>query len=341
MTGLSLFWFGLVSASFLVFFLLDGYDLGMGMVLPFISDREEERGHVLDVIWPLWDGNEVWAVIGGAFLYAVFPRAFVALLGGLAPWVALVLVALMLRTVSFEAWHRDASHRRAWEYVQAGGSCLLVLGLGGGAGNLLEGLPLSDSGTWEGGLLSPFRPYPLALALLAMAASLYHGCLYLRTRCEGGLRARVENLAHGLVPWLGLLAALVLAWSLWLIPEGRTRGLVWIGAGLSALAGLVSWLSLRAGREGSPFFWSCLAIGAAWLAGSALLFPWLSRPGTGTGGLGIAEAAAPSPGLAFLGPLATLALVVTGGYTLYIHRILKVQRAKPGKGRATSHPDKE
>ncbi|MFA6508082.1 MAG: cytochrome d ubiquinol oxidase subunit II [Treponemataceae bacterium] len=317
------FWFTGLSLIFLVFFLLDGFDMGIGMALPFFSKSDSDRKILLDVVWPFWDGNELWAIIGGACLFAAFPHAFVALIGGLAPFVALLLSCLMFRTISFEAWYKDSSRRRFWEYVQAAGSFFLSFGLGFLVGNLIAGLPISDTGNFAGTPASALQPYALAAGLLSSSGAVVLGATYLRKKTEGAVRDKATLIARGGFPVVAFLGALTLIWTAFIVPEVRTNPLFRIGAVCAAAAGIGLYVSLGRAGDRLPFYLSGAAVVSVWVAGSSALFPYLVRPSSGGPGLSLSKAASPESSLAFLAGFAVIALAIVAGYTVFAYRVFK------------------
>lgn len=324
---LQIFWFAALSFIFLVFLLLDGFDMGIGMMLPFFSGKDAQKKALLDVAWPFWDGNELWAIIGGACLFAAFPAAFVALIGGLAPFVAVLLACLMFRTVSFEAWYKDPRRRRFWEFVQAIGSLALAFGLGLVAGNLIAGLHLTGAGSIDGSPFAALQPYALLTGLLSAVASLAHGAAYLRKKAEGPVREKATSIARKALAAEAALALAALAWTVAAIPEARTVPLFWVGAAVAAGAAAAFHRSLSGPGDGAPFYLSAASIAGAWTAGSAALFPYLIRPSGSSGGLGLAQAASPDSTLAFLAVFGTVAIAIVLGYTLFVYRVFKGKSA--------------
>ena len=315
--------FALVDLVFFIFMLLDGFDMGIGMILPFVSKKEANKKALLDIVWPFWDGNELWAVIGGNLILAAFPAAFSSLLGGLAPWVAAMLVLIMYRAVAFESWYKDQKRRRLWEWAFAAGSLFLAFGFGALVGNLLAGLPLGPKGEWEGTLLTPFRPLPLLLGALMTAAALYHGAVYLRKKTEGELRERAILFADR--AWyayaiLGVAGAVAMAATL---PEAAGRALWWAGNSITAIALGAARYFDRGKNDDRSFLASSAALVGMWLAAGSAFWPWLVLPSGGSRGLSIAEASSPTSTLAFLSVFMIVAIAIVAGYSAFVFRVFK------------------
>jgi cytochrome d ubiquinol oxidase subunit II len=324
--------FGLVDLVFFIFMVLDGFDMGIGMVLPFISKKDADKKLLLDIVWPFWDGNELWAVIGGGLIFAAFPAAFSALLGGLAPWVAGMLVFIMYRAIAFESWYKDPKRRRLWEFAFAIGSLLLSFGFGALVGNLFAGLPLGPKGEWQGDLLTPFRPLPILLGCLLTAASVYHGATYLRKKTEGELRDRATTIARR--SWyayalLGLASTLALVLA---VPGILGKPLFLIGTAVAAVAIGLGPLFLRATNDDHPFHASAAALAGMWVAAGAALWPWLSLPTSFSAGLSVVDAASPESTLSFISIFMIVAIAIVAGYSAFVFRVFKGKGDQGGGG---------
>ncbi len=320
---LQAFWFWAISSVFMVFFLLDGFDMGIGMVLPFFPGEKAERKVLLDVTWPFWDGNELWAIIGGALVLAAFPRAFVAILGSSAPLVAILLVFLMFRAISFEAWYRDPIRRTFWEFSQAAGSLVLSFGLGVLIGNLITGLPMTAAGGAGFSPVSVFQPFAILTGCLSASAAILRGAAYLRKKTSGSVREGATRLAITVLPVATFLAAATLVWTLVLVPGSIQKPVFWIGGLGAGVAGIALFITLRRGDDRAPFLWSTVATIAFWIAGSSALFPYLVRPTLGSTGLSLAAAASSDSTLTFLAVFTTLSLAIVAGYSVFVYRVFK------------------
>ena len=189
-------WFVLFVAIIAAYIVLDGFDLGVGMLHPFAAKEDRERRIVLNSIGPIWDGNEVWLVVGGGVLFAAFPVVYAAMFSGFYWALMFVLIALILRTVAIEfRGKRESSRWRAlWDTVFSVSSFGLALLLGVAFGNVVTGVPLDKNGeVLIDNLLDLLKPFVLFLGVTTVAMLLMHGALYLVVKTEGDLQARVRR----------------------------------------------------------------------------------------------------------------------------------------------------
>jgi cytochrome bd ubiquinol oxidase subunit II len=315
-------WFALFSLLFFLFIALDGFDMGIGIMLPFLSRDEAVRGRALQAIWPFWDGNELWGLIGGAGLLAVFPSVYTTVLSGLYPLVVVLLVSLMGKAAAFEFWFHDRPARRTWEWIFWAGSLILAFGTGFAFGTALNGMELDARGALVGGVAGLIRPFPLLTGLLMTALMVMQGTGWLMAKTDGEVRAAARR--AGRAAWwasAGLLAAYV-AWLMAGFPTARGRALPWIGAA-AAVAALIA---MRAREPRSDRGWlalSTVCMAGAWLALAAALFPGLLNGGGSWPGLSIHDASAP---LATIRPLAVVAAIgaaAVAAYTVFVYRVFK------------------
>jgi cytochrome d ubiquinol oxidase subunit II len=143
-------WFLLIGILFVGYSILDGFDLGLGSLFPFLAKSEEDQRSLLNIIWPFWDGNEVWLLTAGGALFAAFPHAYATVFSGFYLALMLVLLALILRAVSLEFWFYDEKRRGLWEKTFIIGSFLPSLLFGVALGNVIIGIPLNESMDFTG-----------------------------------------------------------------------------------------------------------------------------------------------------------------------------------------------
>ncbi len=317
--------FALTFLSFLVFFALDGFDLGSGMILPFFSREDAERKKILDAIWPFWDGNELWAVIGGALLLAGFPALFVGLVGGLSPFVAMLLVFLMLRAVAFEAWYKDAKRRKLWELLLAAASFLLAFAFGFGFGAVLNGLSIDSNGGYSGVFMDLIQPLPLLSGLLAVSAAVLHATQYLGRKFAADALGKVRALARIALPVTSALGLATLVWIA-LLTGAFAKPLFLVGSLGAALALCLMFVKInfRKGAAQKPaFLESMLAILGFGVAWAAALFPWLLRPSSRGPGLSLAETANAPGTMRFLAIAGPPAFILAALFSAVVYRSLK------------------
>jgi cytochrome bd ubiquinol oxidase subunit II len=209
-------WFCLLAFIWSAYFVLEGFDFGVGMLLPFLPRDERERGEMFESIGPVWDGNEVWLVIAGGATFAAFPTWYGAMFSGLYLALLLVLFFLIIRVVSFE-WRekRDSPRwRAAWTWANAVGSFGASLIWGIGFANLLYGLPLDSSGGFRGTFWDLFHGYTVLGGVAIVLLFAFHGATYLTIRTVGDLCARAVVAARRLSVVAALAVAGFLSWTL-------------------------------------------------------------------------------------------------------------------------------
>jgi len=203
-------WFLLWGVLWAVYFALDGFDLGVGTLLPFLAKTEEEKRVMYNSVGPFWDGNEVWLISAGGVTFAAFPFAYAVMFSWLYTPLLLLLFALIARGVSFEfrSQIEDDTWKGIWDKCQFLGSLLPTLLLGIAFANIFQGLPFNAEYTNESGIWALINPYGLAGGLLFLAIFLEHGALWLSIRAYGDLKTRAEKLAETM--WAIEFAAIVL-----------------------------------------------------------------------------------------------------------------------------------
>jgi cytochrome d ubiquinol oxidase subunit II len=245
-------WFIIWGVAWAVYFMLDGFDLGLGTVFPFLARSEADKRVVVNAMGPFWDGNEVWLITAGGVTFAAFPRAYAVMFSGLYTPLMLLLFALILRGVAFEFRGKvDAPGWRAtWDACLVAGSFLPALLLGVAFANIFQGLPLDAAGLFKGNLFTLLNPYGLVGGGTFVLIFAVHGLLWLAAHSEGALRARAGGMARNLwwleaalaVVFLALTAVCTPLWRNvlarpWLLPlpllavAGLLLARVWIGAG--------------------------------------------------------------------------------------------------------------
>ncbi|HRX87212.1 MAG TPA: cytochrome d ubiquinol oxidase subunit II [Phycisphaerae bacterium] len=191
---LNILWFGLLAVLLTGYAILDGFDLGVGIMHLFVKG-DESRRISLNSIGPLWDGNEVWLVTFGGALFAAFPEAYATLFSAFyLPFMALVF-ALIFRAVSieFRSKHAARAWRGAWDFGFCGASALATFLFGVATGNAMLGLPLDNKGVFVGSLVDMLNPYAICVGALAVALFAMHGTIYLYLKTEGDLQKAIYN----------------------------------------------------------------------------------------------------------------------------------------------------
>jgi cytochrome bd ubiquinol oxidase subunit II len=213
--NLQIFWFCLIAVLWGGYFVLEGFDFGVGMELPFVPRDEEERSVMFETIGPVWDGNEVWLVVAGGATFAAFPAWYGTMFSGFYLALLLILFFLIVRVVSFE-W-RDKGQgthwRRVWLWANAGGSAGIALIWGIGLSNLLHGVPLNSKGDYAGGFSDLFSAYTVLGGVAFLLVFAFHGANFLILRTTGDLCARAVRTARILALPAVAVAAGFLIWT--------------------------------------------------------------------------------------------------------------------------------
>ena len=219
---LQIFWFCLIAVLWGGYFVLEGFDFGVGMLLPFVPRDEAERSVMFETIGPVWDGNEVWLVVAGGATFAAFPAWYATMFSGFYLALLLILFFLIVRVVSFE-W-RDkgdsARWRRVWLWANAGGSAGIALIWGIGLSNLLHGVPLNSNGDYAGSFWDLFNGYTILGGIAFLLLFAFHGATFLTLRTTGDLCERSRRAARMLaVP----AVAVVAGYLIWTVAVGVDR----------------------------------------------------------------------------------------------------------------------
>lgn len=260
---LPIVWFCLIAVLWAGYFLLEGFDFGVGILLPFLGRDERDRQTMLDSVGPVWDGNEVWLVVAGGATFAAFPAWYATVFSGFYLALVLVLVLLIVRVVSFEWRGRDASPRwRAiWQWANTAGSVGAPLIWGIALANFVHGVPLDSQGEFAGDFFDLFSAYTVLMGLATVLLFALHGACYLGLRVSGDLQARSVAAARRLAIPVAVVVIGVLGWTVGVAVERNHRGVVpvLVPAVLGALAlAAAAGFALR-GRDGRAFAATSLA----------------------------------------------------------------------------------
>jgi len=183
-------WFFLVAVLLTGYVVLDGFDLGAGVLYPFITHGEDEKRVVRASIGPVWDGNEVWLLTGGGAIFAAFPAVYAATFSGFYLAIMLVLFGLILRAVSLEFRHRDEGWHWFWDFCFFAGSLVPALLVGVALGNVIRGVPLNEAGDYTGTFLDLLNPYSLLVGVTGLVLLATHGVSWLAVKTEGPVYKR-------------------------------------------------------------------------------------------------------------------------------------------------------
>ncbi len=264
-------WFVLIAILWIGYFTLEGFDFGVGMLLPVLARDDTERRVLINTIGPVWDGNEVWVLVAGGATFAAFPEWYATLFSGFYLPLLLILLALIVRGVAFEyrAKRDDPVWRRRWDAAIVVGSLLPAVLWGVAFANIVRGVAIDADMEYTGGLLDLLNPYALLGGAMTLLLFLTHGATFVSLKTDGRIRHAARALAIRL--GLGAAAVTVVFLTLTQLDTGNLSSAVaFVTAALALLAGLAA---LAAGREGWGFVGTFVAI-ALGVAGLFLaLFP--------------------------------------------------------------------
>jgi cytochrome bd ubiquinol oxidase subunit II len=292
-----MFWVAILAVSILLYVLLDGFDLGVGILFG-LPRNEERRRAMLSAVAPMWDGNETWLVVAGVILWGAFPIVYATLFSAFYLPLLLMLAGLILRGVAFEYRNKTERLRWIWDVSFAGGSLAAAFIQGLMVSALVEGLPITN-GHYTGGEFGWFSPFAVLCGIgLCLGYSLLGACWLVR-KCE----ADVREAAYRLIPYLsvGLLVFLVvvfayaLAENLRVVHRWLERPYLFAFPAIGVIAALVATVSVRHRRDGPPYYMVALIFAAAFGTLAISFWPYMI-PFSIT----IEEAAAPHSSLAFM-----------------------------------------
>ena len=192
MIDLNTLWFILITVLFIGYFVLEGFDFGVGILLPFLGKQDRERRMIINTIGPFWDGNEVWLITAGGAIFAAFPNWYATMFSGFYMALLLMLFALIVRGVAFEFRSKDRhpAWRSLWDWAIFAGSFVPALLWGVALGNLLRGVPIDENMTYVGGFFNLLNPYALLGGVTSLTIFTLHGAIFLGLKTEGELTDR-------------------------------------------------------------------------------------------------------------------------------------------------------
>lgn len=273
---LNTIWFVLIAVLYIGFFVLEGFDFGVGMLLPFLGKNDTERRVVINTIGPHWDGNEVWLLTAGGATFAAFPMWYATLFSGFYLPLFLLLAALILRGVAFEyrSKHEDPKWRNFWDWAIFACSLVSALLLGVAFANLVRGVPIDAEMNYVGGFFNLLNPYALLGGVATVTTFILHGAIFLSMKTTDNVESRAKKAAWRL--WLpvvfvmlGLLVATYFATDLLFV--------LGVNPGLIPLAGVAALLSvgyfLRKNRNGWAFVMTSVTIAFALTTMFQIMYP--------------------------------------------------------------------
>lgn len=331
MIDLPTIWAGLLALAVLIYVILDGFDLGIGILYPFFK-KGEERNTAMNTVAPVWDGNETWLVLGGGGLLAAFPLAYSIIMTALYVPILAMLFGLIFRGVSFEFRWRDPEHTIIWDAGFFGGSLLATFSQGIVLGAFVQGIQVKGR-AYSGGWFDWLTPFSVFTGLSLVFGYAFLGAMWLIYKTEGELRDRLYKLSRPLMLVVFLLVGVVSLWTPYLSPEIFSRWfkmptLLYLSP-VPVLAAFLAWriyVNLKRRNDNRPFPLALCLFVLSYAGLGISIFPYVV-PRAVT----VADAAAPDASLGFMliGAVIFLPLIlVYTGYSYWIFR----GKVKPGEG---------
>jgi cytochrome bd-type quinol oxidase subunit 2 len=255
------FWFIAIAVLWTGFFVLEGFDFGVGILRGAVGKTDVERRVAINTIGPLWDGNEVWLIVAGASMFAAFPNWYATMFSGFYVALVLLLVALIARGVSFEfRGKRDSERwRRNWDRLSTAASFLAPFLIGVALANLLRGVPIDADQEFTGSFVDLLNPYSLFAGLTLVLLCVVHGSTFLGLRTDGIVRERATKVASRSSIATGVALLVFATWTQLMLDRGAIPDLLPAGAVIATFG--VNWL-VREARDGWAFAMTAFAIAA-------------------------------------------------------------------------------
>jgi cytochrome d ubiquinol oxidase subunit II len=329
---LPLIWAGVIGLAVALYVILDGFDLGVGILFPF-SKTEKERDQMIGSIAPFWDGNETWLVLGGGGLWVAFPRAYATIMSALYLPVIVMLLALVFRGVAFEFRGVAATSKRYWNFAFAAGSALAAVCQGMILGSLIQGIKVENGAFAGGGAFDWATPFALLCGLGVLAGYALLGATWLVMKTDGEVARRARQ--HT-VPLLLAVLAFMIVVSLWTplaFPRIADRWFsipniyyLWPVPLVTALTAFALWRWLQQGREMPPFL-AAIALFLLGYAGIVIsVFPYLVPPSLTIWDTAAAPA---SQWFMLIGTLVMIPIIL--GYVVFVYWVFR-GKVREGEG---------
>jgi len=330
-------WFILIFVLLAGYSILDGFDLGVG-ILSLAGGSEEERRLRLKAIGPVWDGNEVWLLTGGGALFAAFPPVYASVFSAFYLALTLLLVALIFRALAIELRNKEAGKlwRGFWDLAFGLGSLVATLLLGVAMGNVLQGLSLSPCHEYDGPFLGLLGFFPLLTGLFTVALFTMHGAMYLHLKTEGTLEAKAERVAKGMLFLVGVIyVAAATLFYFDAAPLETKIDSIPLRFGLVVLP-LIFLFPARSAllkkQSGRAFLYSALFIATIWAVAAYSLFPMLLPASNAEKGLSIFNASSTPLTLQTMLTIALIGMPLVILYTAVIYWIFRGKVKLDGSG---------
>ena len=320
---LPLIWAAIVGLAVAMYVILDGFDLGIGVLLGF-THQPGERDQMVNAIVPFWDGNETWLVLGGGALWVAFPRAYAVIMPAFYVPVITMLLALVFRGVAFEFRNHAVASKPFWDYALIGGSALAALCQGAILGGLIQGINM-ENGAYAGGAFDWATPFTALCALGVLSGYALLGAAWLVLKTEGAIATRARRQAKSLLLVVLAFMAAVSVWTPLAFERIAERWfampnilLLWPVPFATAFAAFIGWRALDRGYELTPFLAAIALFLLGYLGLVISVFPYLVPPN-----LTVWEAASPRATQVFMliGTLVLLPIIL--GYVAFVYWIFR------------------
>lgn len=321
-------WFLLVGVLLVGYAILDGFDLGVGSLLLF-TKGDTNRRVLLNAIGPVWDGNEVWLVVGGGALFAAFPDVYATVFSGFYLPLMLLLTGLIFRAVAIEFRSKEpgAKWRRFWDGAFCISSIVIALLLGVALGNMVVGVPVAADKEYTGGFFNLLNPFALICGLATVALFAMHGAIYLVMKTEGSLQAEVKRWVKSAMIFFGVSYGLLTVATFVFAPDmaERIRQAPWLFLlptfSLLAIANVPR--EMARGNERMAFVSSCLSISSLMALFGLGTYPNLVRAEVPANSLTIHNAAASEATLTIMTTITLIGIPFVLAYTIAIYRVFR------------------
>lgn len=329
MIDLNTIWFCLIGVLITGYAILDGFDLGVG-VLHLFARGDMERRINMNAIGPVWDGNEVWLLTAGGALFAAFPPVYATVFSGFYVALMLLLAALIFRAVSLEFRSKVDSPgwRKLWDWSFGLGSLLPAILFGVAIGNILRGVPIDADGTYLGSFIGLLNPYAIVVGLLSLVMFVMHGALYMALKTDGNLRNRMSQWASG--AWITFIVIYVLATmytffeAAYLLDGNFSKPLFWVFLVFLLAAIAYMPIALKSGKYFRAFISSSATIVCMVGLAAVSMYPKIVPSSINLAhSLTVYNASSTPRTLTVMLVIALIGMPVVIGYTWYIYRAFK------------------
>jgi cytochrome bd ubiquinol oxidase subunit II len=325
-------WYILIGILLIGYSILDGFDMGVGILLPFLAKNKDDKRKLFNAVGPFWDGNEVWLLTGGGALFAAFPHAYATVFSGFYLALMLVLFSLIFRAVSLEFWSYDEKGRKYWEKAFVIGSFLPALLFGVALGNIVVGIPLNENMEFTGNFFTLLRPFPLVVGLLGLTAILMQGVTYTALKTTDEVQTRAKKLTNTI--WIVFIILFVVSFlaALIYIPGILTNVLAWLATVVVLCGWYMVKVAAKKSKDGLAFLMSSITFLGLWGIVGAIHFPNLVKAKEAALSITIYNGSNSQLTLTVMLIIALIGMPFVIFYTAYVYKIFKGKVKLNGDG---------